>query len=279
MSKKPFECIQNNLSELIPKECLKKLPRKWEKIGNICLICLNEELTSYADIIGEAYATVLDCKSVLRDLGGIEGVYRLPQVKVIYGDEDTETVHKENGVSFVIDPSKVMYSSGNLDERKRMSTIANHNEVIVDMFAGIGYFSIPMAVHVKPKKIYACEINPVAYGYLCKNIQMNDVACIIDPLFGDSLFVAPENVADRVVMGYLGGTDRFFLKALSCLKEKIGMVHFHDTFPDEKIPDKPMETLKEKSKLVDCDLELVTSIRVKSYAPGIGHYVFDIRVG
>lgn len=108
---------------------------------------------------------------------------------------------------------------------------------------------------------------------------MNDVACIIDPLFGDSLFVAPENVADRVVMGYLGGTDRFFLKALRCLKEKIGMVHFHDTFPDEKIPDKPMETLKEKSKLVDCDLELVTSIRVKSYAPGIGHYVFDIRVG
>jgi len=34
-----------------------------------------------------------------------------------------------------------MFSSGNMDERIRMSMISDKNEVVVDLFAGIGYFN------------------------------------------------------------------------------------------------------------------------------------------
>ena len=278
MQKTPFNEIHEVLSDQIPRKILDRLPMKWEKVGDVCILRLDEDLSSYARKIGKGYAEVLQCKSVLVDCGGIVGDFRKPQVNLIYGNENTETIHKENGIRYLLDPSKVMFSSGNMDERKRMSTISDEGEVVVDMFAGIGYFSVPMAVYSKPKRIVSCEINPVAYEYLCRNIQMNDVVDIIEPLCGDSLLIAPENIANRVLMGYVGDTHRFFQKAIHCLHDLRGLIHFHDTFPDDEVPEKPMETLRSISSSLDRSVELLRVVRVKSYAPGIGHYVFDIRV-
>ena len=92
-------------------------------------------------------------------LGKIHGQKREPEVELLYGDS-TETIHKENYCKFKLDVAKVMWSKGNTNERKRMSTLPEDDEVIIDMFAGIGYFTVPMAVHSNPKKIYAIEINP-----------------------------------------------------------------------------------------------------------------------
>ncbi len=61
-----------------------------------------------------------------------------------------------------------MFSSGNMNERIRMSNISKPNEVVVDLFAGIGYFTLPIAVYSKPKKIYACEKNPISYDFFVK---------------------------------------------------------------------------------------------------------------
>ena len=133
-------------------------------------------------------------------------MYREPNVKIIYGNKKTETIHIENGIRYKLDPQKVMFSSGNMDERIRMAKISNPKETVVDLFAGIGYFTLPMAVYSKPKKIFACEINPVAYDYLCKNIVQNDVTSIVEPLLGDNKTTAPKNVADRIIMGYI---DRY----------------------------------------------------------------------
>ncbi|MDP3066294.1 MAG: class I SAM-dependent methyltransferase family protein, partial [Methanobacteriaceae archaeon] len=86
-------------------------------------------------------------------MGYIEGSQRKPNVKMIWGT-GTETIHKENKCLFKIDVSQVMWSKGNSTERMRMAEIAEEGEIVVDMFAGIGYFSIPLAVHSQPEKIY-----------------------------------------------------------------------------------------------------------------------------
>ena len=147
MKAAPYEQIQQSLKKKIPTSLLSALPKKWEKLGDVIIITLSDNLQEYRKVIGQTYASILGGTSVLEDEGDIHGEYRQPTVLHIYGSTDTETEHKENDVRYHLDPQKVMFSSGNMNERIRMATIADTSETIVDLFAGIGYFTLPIAVH------------------------------------------------------------------------------------------------------------------------------------
>lgn len=278
MEQNPIDEIKKTLSDCIDEEVIKKLPDKWEKIGDVLIINLPSFLDKYKKNIGDAYSKVLNCKSVLNDLGGIKGELREPNVEVIFGPIDTITVHKENDISFKLDPQKIMFSSGNMSERIRMATISKPSETVVDLFAGIGYFTLPVAVYSKPKIIYAVEKNPVAYDFLKKNIALNKVADVVEPILGDNREVAPKGVADRVIMGYFGATIRFLPTAFRCLKDKSGIIHFQDKFPDEDVPNRTMEHINNEARKFGLIVDVLKHIKVKSFAPGIGHYVFDLEV-
>jgi tRNA wybutosine-synthesizing protein 2 len=278
MIETPFDKIKKSLSINIPLDLVERLPDKWEKIGNVVKIALSNEFDNIKHIIGKVYAEQLDCKTVLNNLGGITGIYRKPNVEIIYGTSDTETVHKENGIRYKLDPQKIMFSPGNMDERIRMANVSKKDETVVDIFAGIGYFTLPIAVHSQPKKVIACEINPVSYNYLCENIVLNNVTSIVEPLMGDSKNIAPRNVADRVVMGHIGGTHRFLSTAFECLKNHTGIIHFHDTFSEDKFPNEPFEIVKIEASKYDLNVKFLKYKYVKSYAPGVDHFVFDFRI-
>ena len=275
----PFKQIQKELTEKIPSDVINFIPDKWEKIGDTAIIKLKDDIEPYKKIIGRVFSEVLNCKSVLRDVSGISGEYRLPNVENIYGSGNCETIHIENGVRFKLDPSKVMFSSGNMDERRRMAYISKNDETVVDLFAGIGYFCLPMAVYSRPKRIFACEINPVAYEFLCKNIVLNNVSSIVEPLLGNNRDVAPKNVADRVIVGYFEDTPRFIPTAIECLKNNSGVVHYHDVFSDSIDHDKVLENLQNIADVYDRNADFLKTRLVKSYAPGVSHYVFDIKIG
>ena len=279
MRETPFTKIRNLLVDQVPHELLCLLPEKWEKIGDVVIVKLPDLLQRYQQIIGRTYADILGCKTVLNDIGGISGVYREPHVTVIYGSPETETLHIENHVRFKLDPQKIMFSSGNKEERRRMATISNRKETVVDLFAGIGYFTIPMAVYSKPKKIVACEINPAAYEYLKKNIVLNHVTSVVEPLFGDNRVTAPKNCADRVVLGYLEEPHRFLEIAVECLKNYQGIVHYHTICPIEVVPEQPLKQVKNVAKKYKQSVTLIGWKEIKSYAPGIDHVVLDVRLG
>ena len=279
MHEKPFEKIKKNLQNEIPEEIFEKLPSKWEKIGEVLTIVLPQDVKSYKKTIAEAYASVLGCKTVLNDTGSINGEYREPNVELLYGSKNTETIHIENGIRYKLDPQKIMFSSGNMDERIRMAHISNSKETVVDLFAGIGYFTLPIAVHSKSEKIFACEKNPVSFDYLCQNITLNNVSSIVEPLQGDNRRIAPKNVADRVIMGYFGDTHQFLPVAFDCLKNHCGIIHYHDKFADVAVPKKAVEFVKNTAEKYDRKINLLNFKCVKSYAPGISHYVFDVKVG
>jgi len=276
---KPFDEIKKKLSTKIPAELIRFLPNKWEKLGDIVIIKIHEKTKKYNELIAEVFADVLKAKTVLWDKSGISGELREPTTEIIYGSNNCLTVHKENNIRYKMDPRKVMFSSGNMDERIRMAKISNKDEVVVDLFAGIGYFTLPIAVYSRPKKIFACEKNPVAFGFLCDNISLNNVTDIVEPLSGDNRIVAPKNVADRVVLGYFGNTHSFLSTALNCLKNNSGVIHFHDTFSEKAVPDDALRYVNEVAGIFDRNAELIKYRHVKSYAPGISHYVFDIRIG
>ena len=208
-------------------------------------------------------------------LGRIRGLKREPEVDVLVG-EGTETIHKENHCLFKLDVSEIMWSKGNTTERKRIAGLVNDGETVVDLFAGIGYFSIPVAVHSSADKIYSIEINPTAYHYLCQNINLNKVSDIIQPFQGDCRDLAPEGIADRVLMGYIGNTHQYLDVAMDALKEEGGVIHYHESVPDKLKFIRPVERIKEAAE--GREVEILKSKIIKTYSPGVFHVVVDALV-
>jgi tRNA wybutosine-synthesizing protein 2 len=209
-------------------------------------------------------------------LGRIRGKTRQPEVKVLVG-EGTETIHKENHCLFKLDVSQIMWSKGNTTERKRIAELAQEKETVVDLFAGIGYFSIPLAVHSQVEKIYSLEINPTAYNYLCQNITLNQVNNVIKPLMGDCRDLAPYGVADRVLMGYIGNTHHYLDVAMDTLKDDGGVIHYHESVPDKLKFTRPMDRIKEAAQ--DREVKILNKKIIKTYSPGVFHVVVDAWVG
>lgn len=209
-------------------------------------------------------------------LGQIHGQKREPDIEMIYG-EGTETIHKENYCKFKLDVAKVMWSKGNTGERLRMSKLPKSNETIIDMFAGIGYFTIPMAVHSQPKKIYAIEINPVSYNFLCENIKLNKVENIVEPILGDCNLQEFNHIADRIMMGYIGGTHNYLDSAMRYIKEG-GILHYHESTPEVILFDRPIKRVEEAAKKANREIEVLNKRSIKKYSPGVYHTVVDIKI-
>ena len=209
-------------------------------------------------------------------LGKIHGQKREPEVELLYGDS-TETIHKENYCKFKLDVAKVMWSKGNTNERKRMSTLPNDGEVIIDMFAGIGYFTVPMAVHSNPKRIYAIEINPNSYQFLCENVKLNKIEDIVEPILGDCSQQDFDHVADRIMMGYIGGTHHYLDSAMKYLKHG-GIIHYHESTPEPILFTRPVQRVRCAAAKVDREIEVLDKRSIKKYSPGVYHTVVDIRV-
>ncbi|MCK9151498.1 class I SAM-dependent methyltransferase [Methanobacterium alcaliphilum] len=239
---------------------------KWKKIGSI--IVLNQDVE---DI--QKFLKMPGIDTVIK-LGYINGQKRQPDVKILAGS-NTETIHKENRCLFKLDVSKVMWSKGNVNERMRITQLVQQGEHIVDMFAGIGYFSIPLAVHSPAEKIYSIEINPVAFHYLNENIILNKVENRVKPILGDSKEIAPTIKADRVIMGYVGTTHHFLGSALKCIVDG-GIIHYHETVPDKIMHERPINRIKKAA-----DNRKVTFLQqriIKKYSPGVSHIVVDARI-
>jgi tRNA wybutosine-synthesizing protein 2 len=143
------------------------------------------------------------------------------------------------------------------------------------MFAGIGYFSIPMAVHAKPEKIISIEINPVSFGYLKENIALNRVGDTIEPISGDCVQVTPQRIANRVIMGYLDGQD-YLETGISALLPG-GILHYHEAVP-EAIESRPADRIIEVARSLGRNVEIAGQRRIKKYAPGVWHVVVDAWV-
>jgi len=239
---------------------------KWKQIGDIIVLNRNVENP-------EKYLKMKGVKTVVK-IERIKGRIRRPEVKVLAG-ADTENNTQENKCLFKLDVATIMWSKGNTYERMRIPRLIEDGETIVDMFAGIGYFSIPIAVHANPKKVYAIEINPKAYHYLKENMKLNKVQDKIRPILGDSRIIAPKLSADRVLMGYVVNTHHYLDAALKCLKEG-GILHYHETAPEKIKFKRPIKRVKKAAK--PREVKILNKRIIKKYSPGVWHVVIDAKI-
>ena len=254
----------------LPKNKLDLLPRSYHILGDILLVKLNSKLYTHRRKIGKVILEILPFVRSVVLIKGILGKKRVPQTEVIAGDKNTETIHREHGVIFSLDPRKVMFSKGNKFEKLRLLKKIRKKDVVVDMFAGIGYWSISLA---KKARVFAIDINPVSIRYLEKNAFLNKVNFEI--LEGDCRKFSRLLRADKIIMGYFG-TKKFFSYALQ-MGKRGSIIFYHDLVSDEKVSDLKQE-LTSIAKKQRKKIKFVSVRRVKTYSPGVSHYVFDIKV-
>ncbi len=216
-------------------------------------------------------------KTVCVRRGSIKGKFRKPQLKVLVSrakKAKTETIHQEQGVFYKIDVSKLMFSKGNINERHRIAKIAKKNETVIDMFAGIGYFSIPLAKKVK--KVYAIELNPISYHYLNENIKLNKLRNVI-AFHGNCAKVVPrlKTKADRIVMGFLPSPFKYLRAAFFACK-KGTIIHYSCLIARNKEKQEILALVNKINNIKKA--KLIRAVKVKSYSHSKEHYVLDLKL-
>ena len=275
--------LMEELRGRLPERLLPLLPSGFQRVGHVIILSLRPELAEHAELIGSVVLEKIPyARTVCRRIGPMISPVKKPQIEVIAGEPRTETVHKEGGCLFKLDVAKLMFSKGNVRERARIAKVVRPGELIFDLFAGIGYFTIPMAKTGRPAIIYAVDINPLAIHYLIENVRLNGVRGLVVPVLGDCREVAKKmpGLADRVLMGFIPGTRAFLPAALHVLRPEGGIVHYHDIYHQRELWRKPLEILE--SAAAEAGFKLVRTLYrgvVKSYAPRIYHVVVDALLG
>ncbi len=239
--------------------------QNYEIIGKAMVIREEDSFSKDDKSFGHLMQSSFKLWSVYK-YAGIQNVQRTPVIKMISGIH-TEVVQREDGIFYTMDPQKVMFSKGNKKERHLLSGIVNENETVLDMFAGIGYFSVPLSFRVK--KIYSCEINPDSFHYLIMNMKLNGTRNLV-PMLGDSAELHMKDFADRILMGHFE-SFRYLKKAMSYLKRE-GTIHLHQLTNRGE-----METVKERYEAQKNVVEVKVR-KVKSYSPSHDHVVLDLKV-
>jgi tRNA wybutosine-synthesizing protein 2 len=273
----PAARARAELEGTLPLAALATLPASWVRLGRVLVLPLAADLRPWWPAVAEAYARAIGCEAVVREAGPIAGALREPSRELVWG-KGTETEVLEGGVRFAMDAARVMWSAGNVHERQRVPRLVQPGEVVVDLFAGIGYFAVPVAAKSKPARVHACELNPVAFHYLRRNAALNDVTAIIEARAGDCRTSAPRGVADRVLMGYTVDTEQFLPTALASLKPEGGALHYHEACPASLWRTRPWERVREAAAGAGRDAKLGAQRVVKNYAPGMVHVVVDAEV-
>ncbi len=253
------------------------LPAGFQRIGHIVILNLRPEILSLApDIANLLLNKYKSVRTVCLKEDSVQGELREPRVRWIAGERGTVTTHTENGCRFKLDVTKIMFSKGNLSERARVPPLVKSGETVADLFAGIGYFSIPIAVHSKARRIYSIELNPTAFRFLNENIHLNKARTRITPILGDCRKVLMGDVADRVIMGYLPKTYEYLPAAFEALKPEGGIIHYHDTFSKNELWEKPIDLLETRGFRAGYSLRKIHhKAIVKEFAPNVFHVVLD----
>ncbi|HLC77136.1 MAG TPA: class I SAM-dependent methyltransferase family protein [archaeon] len=253
------------------------IPAGYQILGNILLLKFTKISLEKKEKIATALMKMLPYVKTVCEIKEVKGELREPVINVIVGN-GTVTTHKENDVLYKIDASKIMFSKGNLYERKRLLGQVKEGESVVDMFAGIGYFSMPIAKFTKAKEIIAIEKNPTSYNFLTENIQLNKISNVI-ALQGDCKIAARtmKEKADRVLMGYFPNTEEFLPSAIWMAKSGC-VIHFHNVYKESDLWSKPIETIQLICEKFQRSYEIMAKKKVKSYGPRKWHVVIDFKV-
>ncbi|MDY6959499.1 MAG: class I SAM-dependent methyltransferase family protein, partial [Halobacteriota archaeon] len=214
-------------------------------------------------------------------------LYRIRKLEILRGEGSTETVYKESGCSFKLDVSKVFFSPRLSYERGRIAGMTGAKETIINMFSGVGTFSIIIARKNPDVKVYSIDINSYAYDYMVENVKLNHLEGIVIPKLGDAREVIQDEgmvgFADRVLMPLPHTACEFLDCAIPALKRG-GILHYFATAfltSSEKSSDLfqgPIEEVERVAGDMGRSVEIKNQRVLRSVGPRKYHIIIDVKI-
>ena len=252
----------------------------FDQVGDIVVVRIPESLMSRKKIIGETLLEeIKPARSVYYQSSDVRGDFRTRDLELLAGEDNTQTEYKEYGCRFLVDVEKAFFSPRLSTERERIANLVSENETIINMFAGVGMFSI-MAAKKKKCQVYSIDINPVASSLCEQNIARNKLEGTVISINGDAAEVVRnqlQNKGDRTLMLLPERSDEFLQSAIDATKNG-GIIHYYSHIHAEtkNIAGKLSE--EHYLEVTPVESEILNSKIVRAVGPRYYQTVVDVKI-
>jgi tRNA (guanine37-N1)-methyltransferase len=277
--------LKTLLTDTLSKEEIVTVYKSYDIIGDIAIIHVPESSQKLRQAIAEAVLkTHKHVRAVWHQNSPVSGNLRLRTLEWVAGEKRTETIHKEYGCVFKVDLTHCYFSPRLSYERMRIAKQVRMGEVIVNMFAGVGCYSIIIVKYSEVDRIYSLDINPKAIEYMQENVRLNKVEGKVLSFLGDSKRIIQErlqNIADRVLMPLPKLAYEYLDYAFVALKPNGGWIHYYDFVhaDKEESPIMKVETkVSRKLQNMGIDSEILSSRVIRTTGPNWYQIAVDILV-
>ena len=270
------KALKNVLSEKESDELISA----FDQIGEIIIVRIPDSLLSKKKIIGKALLDdVKIVRSVFYQASAVSGDFRTRDLEILAGEDNTETEYKEFGCRFTADVKNAFFSPRLSTERGRIADLIQNGEVMTNMFAGIGMFSI-MAAKKKKCTVYSLDINPVASKLCETNIGLNKLAGNVISINGDASKIIKEqltNKSDRTLMLLPERSDKFLESAIDTTKDG-GIIHYYSHIHADKKTEAGKLSEEHYLKVTPVKSEILHSKIVRPVGPRYYQTVVDVKI-
>lgn len=257
----------------------------YDIVGDIAVLRILESSQNVTTLIAKVLMRRHgNIKTVLKQVGGISGDLRLRRLEWIAGERKSHTTYKEFGCIINVDLEKCYFSPRLSHERMRVARLVKPDETVVNMFAGVGSFSVLIARHSKARKVYSIDVNPEAIKLMQENARLNRAESKVVSIEGDAkdaIVNRLRGVADRVLMPLPNKAFAYLDYAIMALKPLGGWIHYY-TFEHASKNDDPVEKAKakvnEKLRNVAVGFTVSSGRVVRSTGPNWYQVVLDVHV-
>ncbi|MGA9187221.1 MAG: class I SAM-dependent methyltransferase family protein [Methanosarcina sp.] len=262
----------------VPEDLLGFSPT-YEIIGDIALL-EDSDLDSQkaSKIANVLLRTQPNIKTVLKPLTPVIGEFRVREFEVVAGEPRTETVHREYSCRYKVDLARAYFTPRLSTERSRILSWVMKGDTVVDMFAGVGPYSILIAKSNKPSKVVAIDKNPDAVRYLRENIILNS-AKNIEAIEGDAREEAKKFAvtADHVIMN-LPHNAHEFLDPAVLLTKPGGIIHYYGMAHEDDLFESFIKLIRAAAEREGRQVEVLEKRVVRSYAPHQYNVCIEARI-
>ena len=272
--------LKKALEEVLTTRESDELISAFDQIGDIIIVRIPNSLLSKKKIIGETLLKeVKIAKSVFYQASAVEGDFRTRNLEILAGDPSTETEYKEFGCKFTVDVENAFFSPRLSTERERIANLTQEGEVLINMFAGIGMFSV-MAAKKKKCTVYSLDINPVASKLCEKNIAMNKLVGKIISINGNASEIIADQLmdrSDRTLMLLPERSDEFLESAINTTKNG-GIIHYYAHIHADKKSEAGKLSEEHYLSISPVQSEILGSKIVRAVGPRYYQTVVDVKI-